>query len=160
MSYEKVQAFFDSKHMGDHVTVHETPCDTVTHAAENIGCEEARIAKTMSFLLDDDHAIVIVSAGDAKVKSKKYKEVFHKKPKMIPWDNVTEIIGHEPGGVCPFALNEGVGVYLDVSLKRFTDVHAAAGRPDATVHLTLEELEETAGSEGWIDVCEGWNLEE
>ena len=156
MSYEKVKAFFDNKNMGDHLTVHATPCDTVTHAAENIGCEEAQIAKTMSFLVDEELPIVIVSAGDAKVKSKKYKEVFHKKAKMVPWDEVTAIIGHEPGGVCPFALNEGVKVYLDVSLQRFTDVHAAAGRPDATVHLTIEELEQTADSEGWIDVCDGW----
>lgn len=153
MAYERVQAYFDSMNMGELVTVHETPCDTVTHAAQNIGCEEAQIAKTMSFLVDD-RPIVIVSTGDVKIKNNKYKSYFHKKAKMVPWDQVEEIIGHEPGGVCPFAVKDGVKVYLDISLKKFADVHAAAGNPSATVHLTIEQLEQTSGMVEWIDVCE------
>ncbi len=159
MAYEKVRAFFEEKHMEEKVRVHATPCDTVPHAAANFGCEEARIAKTMSFLIDDQ-PIVIVSAGDAKVKNNKYKAYFHKKAKMIPWDQVEEITGHEPGGVCPFALKEGVRVYLDESLKRFDVVHAAAGRPDATVSLTIPELEATSGMLEWVDLCDGWREEE
>ena len=159
MAYERVQAYFDDLKMGEKVKVHATPCDTVPHAAANFGCEEARIAKTMSFLVDDQ-PIVIVSAGDAKVKNNKYKAFFHKKAKMIPWDQVEEIIGHEPGGVCPFVMNEGVKVYLDVSLKRFDIVHAAAGRPDATVSLTIPELEQTSGMIEWVDLCDGWREEE
>lgn len=153
MSYEKVKSFFEEKNMAHCLTVHETPCDTVEHAAENIGCEAARIAKTMSFLIDEQ-PIVIVCTGDSKIKNSKYKAHFHKKAKMIPWDQVSEIIGHEPGGVCPFALKDGVEVYLDVSLKRFEDVHAAAGRPDATAHLTPDEIAELSGAKEWIDVCE------
>ncbi len=152
MSYEKVQEFFNGVGLGDRVTVHETPCDTVEHAANNIGCEQAQIAKTMSFLLDEA-PIVVVCTGDSRVQNAKYKEVFGKKAKMVPWDSVNEIIGHVPGGVCPFALNDGVKVYLDVSLKRFEVVHVAAGACDATVSLTVDELEKCTGFPEWVEVC-------
>jgi len=153
MSYETVKAYFETKNYGRCLRLHDTPCDTVPHAARNIGCEEGRIAKTMSFLVDEQ-PIVIVCAGDAKIKNNKYKAYFHKKAKMVPWEQVEEIIGHQPGGVCPFAVKEGVKAYLDVSLKRFADVHAAAGRPDATAHVTIAELEDLCPGAEWVDLCE------
>lgn len=152
MSYEKVQEFFNGVGLGERVTVHSTPCDTVEHAANNIGCEQAQIAKTMSFLLDEA-PIVVVCTGDSKVQNAKYKATFGKKAKMVPWDSVNEIIGHVPGGVCPFALNDGVKVYLDVSLKRFEEVHVAAGACDATVRLTVAELEKCTCFPEWVEVC-------
>ena len=156
MSYPKVQAYFDSIGMGDRPVVHDTPTDTVEHAAQVLGCEEARIAKTMSFMVGDQ-PIVIAMAGDAKIDNRKYKDTFHKKCRMIGWDDVESIIGHEPGGVCPFAVNEGVKVYLDVSLKGFKIVHAAAGDHISTISLTVDELEKVTNSEGWVDVCKGWD---
>ncbi len=152
MSYERVKNYFESINMEDRLTVHTTPCDTVEHAAQNIGCTEAQIAKTMSFLLDDD-AIVIVCAGDVKVKNNKYKEAFSKKAKMIPFEDVERITGHKPGGVCPFALNENVKVYLDVSLKRFETVYAAAGDLNATAEIKVDEFESIINCTGWVDVC-------
>lgn len=155
MSYECVQTYFDSVGLGDRVTVHEEIGDTVEHAAEMLGCEPARIAKTMSFLLADG-PILVVSAGDAKVNSSKFKAHFHQKAVMIPWDEVNTLIGHEPGAVCPFAVNEGVRIYMDISLKRFSDIYAAAGDQHSTVHLTLEELIRHSNMVEWVDLCKGW----
>ena len=157
MAYERVQKYFDELRMGDKVIVHAAPCDTVPHAAANFGCEEARIAKTMSFLVDEQ-PIVIVSAGDAKVKNNKYKAFFHKKAKMIPWDYVENYIGHAPGGVCPFEIKEGVDTYLDVSLKRFETVYPAAGSDNSAVALSIEELEKYSNSKEWIDICKNWDV--
>lgn len=159
MSYEKVKAYFDSVGLGDRVTVREQIGDTVEHAALAIGCEPAHIAKTMSFLLPDG-PILIVSAGDAKVNSSKFKAAFQQKAVMIPGDQVEAMIGHEPGAVCPFALNDGVRVYFDVSLKRFQDIHAAGGSLNSTVHLTLDELVEHAHMVDWVDLCKGWLVNE
>ena len=159
MSIEIVKDYFRGMGMEDKVLEFDVSSATVRLAAVALGTEEARIAKTMSFLVDEQ-PIVIVSAGDAKVKNNKYKAFFHKKAKMIPWDHVESVIGHEPGGVCPFVMNEGVKVYLDVSLQRFDIVHAAAGRPDATVSLTISELEKTSGMIEWVDLCDGWREEE
>lgn len=159
MSYERVKEYFDSVGLGDRVTVHEEIGDTVEHAAKMLGCEPARIAKTMSFLLEDG-PVLIVSAGDAKVNSSKFKAFFHHKSVMIPWDQVETLIGHEPGAVCPFAVKENVQVWLDESLKRFTDIHAAAGSLNSTVHLTLEELTVHSKMNGWVDLCKGWREDE
>lgn len=153
MSFEKVKCFFTEKNMADRLTVHKIVCDTVEHAAENIGCEPAQIAKTMSFLVDEQ-PIVIVCAGDSRIKNNKYKAHFQRKANMIPRDLVEKIIGHAPGGVCPFALNDGVEVYLDISLKRFTNVHTAAGSPNATAQLTPDEIATLSLAKEWIDVCE------
>lgn len=159
MSYEKVRAYFDSVGLGDRITVREQTGDTVEHAAQAIGCEPARIAKAMSFLLSDG-PILIVSAGDAKVNSSKFKAAFHQKAVMIPGDQVETMIGHKPGGVCPFALNDGVRVYLDISLQRFQDIHTAGGVENATIHLTLDELIEHAHMVDWVDLCKGWLVNE
>lgn len=159
MSYEKVKVYFDGVGLGDRVVVREHIGDTVEHAAESIGCEPARIAKTMSFLLDSG-PILVVMAGDDKVNSSKFKAAFHQKASMIPGDQVEALIGHEPGAICPFAANEGVRVYLDISLKRFDFIHAAGGSLNSTVKLTLEELVIHSASAGWIDVCKGWLVNE
>lgn len=158
MSYEKVKEYFDQHGLGDRLTVQDQISDTVQHAAEAIGCEPERIAKTLSFKLKDS-PILIVTAGDARVNSSKFKTMFHQKPVMIPGDEVEEAIGHAPGGVCPFAVKDNVNIYLDISLKRFTDVHAAAGSLQATVHLTLDELEKHSHMKDWVDVCKNWQPE-
>ena len=153
MSKENVKKYLTERGLGDRLTIHATPCDTVTHAAENIGCTEAEIAKTMTFLLADG-PIAIVCAGDVRVKNGKYKAAFGEKARMIPFEEVEQLIGHAPGGVCPFALRAGVRVYLDVSLRRFAVVHAAGGAQEATVRLTPAELESAVTLAGWVDVCD------
>lgn len=129
---------------------------TVEEAALAVGCEPARIAKTMSFLLSGEKPILIVTAGDAKVDNKKFKAVFHEKAKMIPPDSVEAFTGHAPGGVCPFAVPEGVNVYLDVSMKRFPEIYPAAGSSNSAVRLTPQELETASGGAEWIDACKDW----
>lgn len=128
---------------------------TVELAAQAVGCEPARIAKTLSFLVGD-HAILIVTAGDAKIDNAKYKGLFHTKAKMLGFDQVTEMIGHAVGGVCPFGVKEGVEVYLDESLKRFHTVFPAAGSSNSAIEVTMEQLEQYSGSSQWVDVCKGW----
>ena len=118
MSIEKVKAYFKRFNMEDKVIVLEQSSATVELAAKALGIEEARIAKTMSFLIDEN-PILVVAAGDTKIDNKKYKEKFHTKAKMIPFDFVEKYIGHTPGGVCPFGINDNINVYLDNSLKRF-----------------------------------------
>lgn len=154
MSYEKVKEYFKSVRLEDRLKIRDN-IDTVEHAAQVIGCEEERIAKTISFLLKDE-PIVIVMAGDTKVNNASYKAKFHQKAKMVPYQDVEEIIGHMPGGVCPFALNNNVKVYLDVSLKRFETVHAVGGSANSTIELSNEELEKYTNYVEWIDVCKGW----
>lgn len=128
---------------------------TVELAAQAVGCEPARIAKTLSFLAGD-HAILIVTAGDAKIDNAKYKGLFHTKAKMLGFDQVTEMIGHAVGGVCPFGVKEGVEVYLDESMKRFHTVFPAAGSSNSAIEVTMEQLEQYSGSNQWVDVCKGW----
>ena len=125
---------------------------TVELAAQALHVEGQRIAKTLSFYVDD-HVVLIVAAGDAKIANPKYKAQFHIKAKMIPYDEVEAYVGHAPDGVCPFGVNEGVAVYLDESLRKFDTVYPAAGNGHTAVKLTLQELEAAAGAEGWVDVC-------
>lgn len=155
MSYEKVKNYFEAAGLGERVVVREHIGDTVEHAAESIGCKPEHIVKTMSFLLDGKPALICM-AGDAKVNSSKYKACFHQKAVMVPGEQVEALIGHAPGAVCPFVLHEGVKVYLDISLKRFSVIYTAGGSLNSTVKLTLEELEKHASPEGWVDVCKGW----
>lgn len=152
MSLEKVQEYFKNNQMEEKIIVLENSSATVEQAALALGCKAMHIAKTMSFLLKDE-AILIVTAGDVKIDNKKYKATFKQKAKMIPSDLVAKYIGHEPGGVCPFAINEGVKVYLDVSLKRFEKVYPAAGNGHSAIELTIFELEKLSNSSGWVDVC-------
>lgn len=158
MSLEKVKQYFDTLGLGQRVMVLAQSSATVEEAAVAVGCEPERIAKTMSFLVGEE-AILIVTAGDAKVDNKKYKENFHHKAKMIPGESVEQYIGHAPGGVCPFAIPPGTKVYLDVSLKRFDIVYPAAGTSNSAVELSIKELEDCSNYTAWIDVCKGWREE-
>ncbi len=159
MSYIKAKEYLEKRGLADHMTIHESSIDTVQHAAEQIGCSEAEIAKTLSFHVDD-RPVIIVMSGDGKVNSSKFKSVFHTKPHMIPRDQVNELIGHEPGGVCPFGVSCDAEIWLDVSMKRFEVVHPAAGDEYTSVALTIEELESSLDIAGWCDVCKGWQAEE
>ena len=157
MSYEKVKEYFYNVGLGEHVVVREHIGDTVEHAAEAIGCEPARIVKTMSFMQNGEPALIVM-AGDAKVNNTKYKSCFHQKAVMIPGDQVETLIGHVPGAVCPFAINESVHVYLDASLKRFDIIYTAGGSLNSTIQLSMEELEKHSKHSGWVDVCKGWYI--
>lgn len=159
MSFEKVKEYFDGVGLGRRVVEREQIGATVEQAAESIGCKPEHIAKTMGFFLDEK-AVLIVMAGDAKVDNKKYKSCFHQKAKMISGELVETYIGHVPGAVCPFAVNEGVRIFLDVSLKRFGIIYTAGGNLNSTVKLSLEELETHSSSLGWVDVCKGWFVNE
>lgn len=152
MSLEKAKAYLAEKGYADHVMELEDSSATVQLAAQALGVEPGMIAKTISFLLDDE-AILILTEGTAKVDNRKYKDTFHMKAKMIPFEEVENRIGHAPGGVCPFGIKEGVRVYLDESLKQFDTVYPAAGNDHSAVKLTIAELEEVAGAAGWVDVC-------
>ena len=156
MAWEKVKEYLTDKGFGERFAIHEASCATVPLAAAAVGCDEAQIAKTITFLLEDK-PLAVVCAGDAKVKNSKYKAKFGKKPVMIPFEQVEDLIGHAPGGVCPFALKAEVAVYLDESLRRFTDIWSAGGSENSTVHLSPEELAQIANMKEWVDVCGGWN---
>ena len=125
---------------------------TVKEAATAINCKEGEIVKTLSFIVNDI-PILIAVAGDSKIDNSKFKAEFQIKAKMIPFDNVEELIGHAVGGVCPFGINENVEVYLDNSLKRFEIVYPACGSSNSAVKLTLDELEKASNYNKWIDVC-------
>lgn len=125
---------------------------TVTEAAAALQVEPGMIAKTMSFL-QGNKPVLILTEGTAKVDNRKYKDTFHIKAKMIPFEEVEDIIGHAPGGVCPFGINEGIEVYLDESLKKFNTVYPAAGNDHSAVKLTIPELELVAEANEWVDVC-------
>ena len=158
MSLEKVKQYFDALGLGQRIHVLDQSSATVEEAAVAVGCEPERIAKTMSFLLGDD-PILIVTAGEARVDNKKYKEYFHQKAKMIPGELVEKYIGHAPGGVCPFAIPQGTKVFLDISLKRFAIVYPAAGTSNSAIELSIKELEDSSAYTAWIDVCKGWQEE-
>lgn len=152
MSFERVKQYFQSANAADHLLTFEASSATVELAAQAVGCEPARIAKTLSFLTEEG-PVLIVAAGDVKIDNQKYKAYFHQKARMIPRDEVEAYIGHEPGGVCPFAVKDGVRVFLDASLQRFDTVYPAAGSPNSTAKLTLKELETLSQCCHWIDVC-------
>ena len=156
MSIEIVRDYFRS--LGREGDILEFPVSsaTVELAAQAVGCEGARIAKTLSFLVEGG-CVLIVCAGDAKIDNSKFKGQFHHKATMLTPDQVLEFTGDIIGGVCPFAIeHSNVITYLDISLQRFTTVFPAAGSANSAVELSLSELEQCAGSAGWIDVCKGW----
>ena len=156
MAIDKVKAYFAE--FGREGDVMEFPASsaTVELAAQAVGCEPARIAKTLSFAVDGG-CVLIVCAGDAKIDNAKFKAQFHTKAKMLTPDEVTEMIGHAIGGVCPFGIKEGVKVYLDESMKRFDSVFPAAGSSNSAIELTCDQLEQVAQNcQGWGDFCKGW----
>ena len=152
MSLEKAKACLSALGYADHIIELAASTATVSEAAQALGVQPGMIAKTMSFL-QDDQPILILTEGTARVENRKYKDTFHIKAKMIPFEEVEQWIGHAPGGVCPFGINDGVKVYLDESLRRFETVYPAAGDDHSAVKLTIPELEEVAGAVGWVDVC-------
>lgn len=152
MSLEKVKKFFESKGLENAVMEFDVSSATVELAAKALGCEEARIAKTLSFRIDEQ-PVLIVTAGDVKIDNSKYKKLFHTKAKMLKFEEVEAVIGHGVGGVCPFAVNDGVKVYLDESLKRFDTVFPACGSSNSAIELNIPDLEKYSGSDGWVDVC-------
>ena len=156
MAIEVVREYLKKWDADKRIIEFDTSSATVELAALAVGCEPACIAKTLSFLVED-HAILIVAAGDAKVDNSKYKAQFHTKAKMLSPDQVTEMIGHAVGGVCPFGVKPGVEIYLDESLRRFDTVFPAAGSSNSAIELSMEELERFSGSTNWIDVCKGWS---
>ena len=160
MSIERVRAYLEPLGMADKILEFPVSSATVELAAVAVGVEGARIAKSLSFKVEDK-PIIIVVAGDAKVDNSRYKAQFHTKAKMLTHEEAHELIGHDVGGVCPFALPEDVKVYLDVSMKRFETVFPAAGSSNSAVEMTCDELERYASNFGaWVDVCKGWRPEE
>ena len=155
MAIEKVKEYFKKYNMEDRIKEFEVSSATVELAANALGCEGKRIAKTLSFLVDDK-AILIVAAGDAKIDNPKYKATFSCKAKMLSYEQVEEYIGHAVGGVCPFAINDTVTVYLDESLKRFETVFPACGSSNSAIELTIPELEKYSNFTDWVDVCKDW----
>ena len=152
MSIDLVREFFRSEGMEEAILEFDESSATVELAAHAVGCEPARIAKTLSFDLAGE-TIVVVTAGDMRIAGSKFKAVFHGKPKMLPAAEVEDRTGHAVGGVCPFALKDGVKVYLDVSMKRFGTVFPACGSSNSAIELSPEKLERLSGAAGWVDVC-------
>lgn len=155
MSIERVKAYFGEYGMEERVREFPVSSATVELAAEALGCEPCRIAKTLSFMTEKG-AILVVAAGDAKIDNKKYKGQFNTKAKMLSPQEALELVGHAVGGVCPFGVKEGVSVYLDVSLRRFDTVFPACGSSNSAIELTIPELEKYSGCRAWVDVCKGY----
>lgn len=159
MSIEKVRAYLKEFGVEDRIREFPVSSATVELAAAALGVEGARIAKSLSFKAGDK-PIVIVAAGDAKIDNGKYKAQFRTKAKMLTHEEAHSLIGHDVGGVCPFALPEDVTVYLDVSLRRFETIFPAAGSSSSAIELTCGELEKYSSNFAqWVDVCKGWQAE-
>ena len=152
MAIDKVREYLKQWDVQDRILEFPVSSATVELAAKALGCEPQRIAKTMSFLLGQE-CVLVVTAGDVKIDNGKYKEKFGKKAKMLSADQVEPMVGHGIGGVCPFAIRDGVTVYLDESLKRFDTVFPACGSSNSAIELTMEELEIYSGYKEWVDVC-------
>ncbi len=152
MSFELAENYLKERGFGDRILTFSVSSATVELAAEALGTEPARIAKSLTFSVDGK-PVMILCAGDAKIANPKYKAQFRVKAKMLSREEVSELIGHEVGGVCPFGIKEGVAVYLDESLKRFDTVYPACGNAASAVRLSVAELEKLAGPVSWVDVC-------
>lgn len=152
MSIEKVRAYFKEQGIEDKIQEFEVSSATVELAAQALGCEPERIAKSITFQAGDQ-IIMIVTAGDQKIDNPKYKAQFGTKAKMLAREEAEDLIGHAVGGVCPFAVNEGVEIYLDESLKRFETVFPACGSSNSAAEFTIPELEKYTNYLAWIDVC-------
>ena len=152
MSIEKVREYFKKNNIENRIKEFEVSSATVELAAKAVNCEPARIAKTLSFKINEK-PILIVVAGDAKIDNHKYKERYGKKAKMLTHEEVLNLIGHPIGGVCPFAINDGVEVYLDESLKRFKTIYPACGSSNSAIELSIEELEKYSNYSSWVNVC-------
>ncbi len=155
MAIEQARAHLARFGADDKIQEFTVSSATVELAALALGCEGARIAKTLSFWLGDT-PILLVAAGDAKVDNAKYKAHFGVKAKMLAFEEAETAVGHAVGGVCPFGVKEGVNVFLDISLRRFNTVFPACGSANSAIELTMEELEVYSLARGWVDVCKNW----
>lgn len=156
MSIERVREYFKSLGQEERVMELTSSSATVELAARALNTAPARIAKTLSFRRPDGGALLIVAAGDTRIENRKYKALFHTKACMLSPQEAADLVGHAPGGVCPFAVNEGVEIYLDISLKRFATVFPACGSSNSAIELTPDELELYTDNRGWVDVCKNW----
>lgn len=152
MAIEKVREYFAKLGMEEKIQEFDVSSATVPLAAKALGCEEARIAKTLSFKVDDA-PVLIVAPGDVKVDNTKYKVYFKQKAKMLTPDEAETLVGHAIGGVCPFAVNDGVTIYADISMKRFETLFPACGSANSAIELTPDKIFELSGCADWIDVC-------
>lgn len=152
MSIIKVKEYLKKYNLDDKIMEFDESSATVKEAAHAIGCLEKDIAKTLSFLVDDN-PIIIVVRGDTKIDNSKYKKEFHKKAKMVSYDMVEEIIGHKAGGVCPFGVNDNVKIYLDETLKSLEYFYPACGSSNSAIKLDKDTLEKIVKYEKWVDVC-------
>ena len=152
MSIIKVKEYLEKYNLDDKIMEFDESSATVKEAAHAIGCLEKDIAKTLSFLVDDN-PIIIVVRGDTKIDNSKYKKEFHKKAKMVSYDMVEEIIGHKAGGVCPFGVNDNVKIYLDETLKSLEYFYPACGSSNSAIKLDKDTLEKIVKYEKWVDVC-------
>lgn len=152
MSLEIAKEHLKKYKLDKNVMEFTTSSATVEEAAQALNCTEGEIAKTLSFLVEEK-PILIVVAGDKKIDNSKYKGEFHKKAKMIPFDQVEGFIGHKVGGVCPFGIKDNVDVYLDESLKKYETIYPACGSSNSAVKLSIPELEQASNYKKWIDVC-------
>ncbi len=155
MAIEKAREYLKKYGLDEKIMEFDVSSATVELAAQALGCEGKRIAKSLSFMVDDK-AILVVAAGDAKVDNPKYKAQFHTKAKMLSPEQCENMVGHAVGGVCPFGINDDVKVYLDESLKRFETVYPACGSSNSAIELTPAKLEEVSKCECWVDVCKNW----
>lgn len=156
MSFESVKAHFKQWNREVDVMEFETSSATVELAAETIGVIPARIAKTLSFRGEEEKAILVVAAGDAKIDNKKFRQTFGFKARMLTPDEVLEQTGHAIGGVCPFGLKNELNVFLDVSMKRFESLFPACGSTNSAIELTTDEIFQYSFAKNWVDVCKGW----
>ena len=155
MSIEAVKEYFSQYGMVDRVREFEVSSATVELAAQAVGCEPCRIVKTLSFMAGGQ-AVLVAAAGDARIDNSRYKACFGTKPKMLSPEEAEVLVGHAVGGICPFAVKEGVAVYLDESLKRFATVFPACGSSNSAIELTIPEMEKYSQAAGWVDVCKNW----
>ncbi|MCM3567786.1 YbaK/EbsC family protein [Neobacillus mesonae] len=156
MSLESVKEHFKQWNREQDIMEFEVSSATVDLAADAIGVEPARIAKTLSFRGEEDHAILIVAAGDTKIDNKKFRHTFGFKARMLSPEEVLEQTGHAIGGVCPFGLKNNLDIYLDISMKRFAALFPACGSSNSAIELTCDELQQFSSAKGWVDVCKGW----
>lgn len=160
MAFEIAKAQLEKYGLADRIKLFDVSSATVELAAEALGCEGCRIAKTLSFMpKEGGGCILVVAAGDAKIDNPAFKAQFGIKAKMLSPDDAEARIGHAVGGVCPFGVKDGAEVYLDESLRRFDVIYPACGTSNSAVELTIEELERAAEPLGWVDVCKGWREE-
>lgn len=151
--FDLAKEHLKNKGFEDRIMVFDVSSATVELAAKAVGTEPARIAKSLTFMVEGE-AIIVVCAGDVKISNSKFKTHFHTKAKMLNYDEVHELVGHDVGGVCPFGIKEGVKVYLDESLKRFDIVYPACGSDNSAVKLSIPELEKASDYLEWVDVCQ------